>query len=288
MDALKFEGISVATVGPALGHAMMVDDVTLSQAEAAGVAGSPVKVFVDHDESIDSLIGFLANFRIVEDQLRADLELLGSHPQATFYSEILTKAPNRVGFSMTFSGTPDEQDGKRFARVSELVSVDLVSRPAANPDGVFRAGSEPEAKDMMHEDFQHPQVDTAEEGMGNPAPIEKVEFDAQAAIESLAASVADLKSTVDGLAAAKEETPAPVAAPVDSEMAAKLDAAMSKLSALEVELAARGDNAITGNGSAVSVEDAYASGDRATKFEIVRKALEASDFSLINKLKQSK
>ena len=279
MDALKFEGISVATVGPALGHAMMVDEVTLLQAEAAGVAGSPVKVFVDHDESIDSLIGFLANFRIVEDQLRADLELLGSHPQATFYSEILTKAPNRVGFSMTFSGTPDEQDGKRFARVSELVSVDLVSRPAANPDGVFRAGSEPEAT---------PEVDTAAVGMTENSSVAKVEFDAQAAIESLAASVADLKSTVDGLAAAKEETPAPVAAPVDSEMAAKLDAAMTKLSALEVELAARGDNAITGNGSAVSVEDAYASGDRATKFEIVRKALEASDFSLINKLKQSK
>jgi hypothetical protein len=269
MDALKFEGISV---GPALGHAMMVDETTLSQAEAAGVAGSPVKVFVDHDESIDSLIGFLANFRIVEDQLRADLELLGSHPQATFYSEILTKAPNRVGFSMTFSGTPDEQDGKRFARVSELVSVDLVSRPAANPDGVFRAGSEPEAT---------PEVDTAAVGMTENSSVAKVEFDAQAAIESLAASVADLKSTVDGLAA-------PVAAPVDSEMAAKLDAAMTKLSALEVELAARGDNAITGNGSAVSVEDAYASGDRATKFEIVRKALEASDFSLINKLKQSK
>jgi hypothetical protein len=275
MDSLKFEGISVATVGPALGHSMMVDDVTLLQAEEAGKVGSPVKVFVDHDESIDSLIGFLANFRIVEDQLRADLELLGSHPQAAFYQEILNKAPNRVGFSMTFSGQPDEQDGKRFARVSELVSVDLVSRPAANPDGVFRAGSEPE-------------VDTTAVGMGNPAPIQTVEFDAQAAIESLAASVADLKSTVDGLAASQDETPAPVAAPVNSEMSAKLDAAMSKLSALEVELAARGDNAISGNGSAVSVEDAYATGDRATKFEIVRKALEARDFSLISKLKSNK
>jgi hypothetical protein len=275
MDSLNFEGISVATVGPALGHSMMVDDVTLLQAEEAGKVGSPVKVFVDHDESIDSLIGFLSNFRIVEDQLRADLDLLGSHPQASFYSEILNKAPNRVGFSMTFSGQPDEQDGKRFARVSELVSVDLVSRPAANPDGVFRAGSEP-------------QVDTAVVGMTENTSVAKVEFDAQAAIESLAASVADLKSTVDGLAASQDETPAPVAAPVNSEMSAKLDAAMSKLSALEVELAARGDNAISGNGSAVSVEDAYAAGDRATKFEIVRKALEARDFSLISKLKSNK
>ena len=279
MDALKFEGISVATVGPALGHAMMVDETTLSQAEAAGVAGSPVKVFVDHDESIDSLIGFLSNFRIVEDQLRADLDLLGSHPQAAFYSEILNKAPNRVGFSMTFSGQPDEQDGKRFARVSELVSVDLVSRPAANKNGVFRAASEPEAA---------PKVDTAAVGMTENTSVAKVEFDAQAAIEALTASVADLKSTVDGIAASQDETPAPVAAPVNSEMSAKLDAAMSKLSALEVELAARGDNAISGNGSAVSVEDAYAAGDRATKFEIVRKALEARDFALISKLKNNK
>jgi hypothetical protein len=276
MDSLKFEGISVATVGPALGHSMMVDDVTLLQAEEAGKVGSPVKVFVDHDESIDSLIGFLANFRIVEDQLRADLELLGSHPQAAFYMEILNKAPNRVGFSMTFSGQPEEQDGKRFARVAELVSVDLVSRPAANPDGVFRAGSEPETA---------PKVDTAAVGMTDTTSVAKVEFDAQAAIEALTASVADLKSTVDGIAASQDETPAPVAAPVDSEMSVKLDAALNKLSALEVELAARGDNAISGNGSAVSVEDAYASGDRATKFEIVRKALEARDFSLISKLK---
>ena len=279
MDSLNFEGISVATVGPALGHSMMVDDVTLLQAEEAGKVGSPVKVFVDHDESIDSLIGFLSNFRIVEDQLRADLDLLGSHPQAAFYSEILNKAPNRVGFSMTFSGQPDEQDGKRFARVSELVSVDLVSRPAANPDGVFRAGSEPEAA---------PQVDTTAVGMTENTSVAKVEFDAQAAIEALTASVADLKSTVDGIAASQDETPAPVAAPVDSEMSAKLDAAMSKLSALEVELAARGDNAISGNGSAVSVEEAYAAGDRSTKFEIVRKALEARDFSLISKLKSNK
>lgn len=281
MDPLKFEGISVATVGPALGHAMMVDDVTLLQAEQAGVAGSPVKVFVDHDESIDSLIGFLTNFRIAEDQLRADLELLGSHPQASFYSEILTKAPQRVGFSMTFSGTPEEsQDGKRLARVTELVSVDLVSRPAANPDGVFRAGSAPEAA---------PEVDTAAESMGTPAPTEQ--FDAKAAIEALAAELrAEIKSALEEKAEATTEAPAPAPAEDSkaAELAAKLEAVTSKLSAMEVELAARGDNAVTGNGSALSVEDAYASGDRATKFEIVRKALEAGDFATISKLKSNK
>lgn len=279
MDPLKFEGISVATVGPALGHSMMVDDVTLLQAEAAGVSGSPVKVFVDHDESIDSLIGFLNNFRIAEDQLRADLELLGSHPQSGFYSEILTKAPQRVGFSMTFSGRPEEQDGQRLARVTELVSVDLVSRPAANPDGVFRAGNDSADQNA------DPAVDTAQQGM-DPKSENKDEFDPKAAYELLAASLAELKTAVEALNADKEDKPA-TEPEQDSEMAAKLDAAMSKLSALEVELAARGDSAVTGNGSAVSVEDAYASGDRNAKFEIVRKALAAGDFVTISKLKQS-
>ena len=281
MDSLKFEGISVATVGPALGHSMMVDDVTLLQAEEAGKVGSPVKVFVDHDESIDSLIGFLADFRIEGDQLRADLELLASHPQSSFYQEILTKAPNRVGFSMTFSGVPEEsEEGTRLARVKELVSVDLVSRPAANPDGVFRAMPVAEVA---------PAVDTNEKGMDQKSAPEQ--FDAKAAIEAMAAELrAEIKSALEEKVEATTEAPAP--APVEdskaAELAAKLESVTSKLSALEVELAARGDNAISGNGSAVSVEDAYATGDRATKFEIVRKALEARDFSLISKLKSNK
>ena len=281
MDSLKFEGISVATVGPALGHSMMVDDVTLLQAEEAGKVGSPVKVFVDHDESIDSLIGFLADFRIEGDQLRADLELLASHPQSSFYQEILTKAPNRVGFSMTFSGVPEEsEEGTRLARVKELVSVDLVSRPAANPDGVFRAMPVAEVA---------PAVDTAAMGMDQKSAPEQ--FDAKAAIEAMAAELrAEIKSALEEKVEATTEAPAP--APVEdskaAELAAKLESVTSKLSALEVELAARGDNAISGNGSAVSVEEAYAAGDRNTKFEIVRKALEARDFALISKLKNNK
>lgn len=244
MAALKFEGISVATVGPALGHEMFVDDVTLLQAEQAGLAGSPVKVFVDHDESIDSLIGFLSAFRIEEDQLRADLELLGSHPQAEFYAEILTKAPGRVGFSMTFSGKPEDVGDRRFARVENLVSVDLVSRPAANPDGVFKAGS------------VAPQVDTSAEGM-TEASIENKEaqFDAKAAIEALSAVVSKLEETVAAIAAEKAEV-APEAATVaeaeevkaeDAAPAvenAELSALSAKVAELEIALAAKGADAV--------------------------------------------
>ena len=250
MAALKFEGISVATVGPALGHEMFVDDVTLLQAEQAGLAGSPVKVFVDHDESIDSLIGFLSGFRIEEDQLRADLELLGSHPQADFYAEILTKAPGRVGFSMTFSGKPEDVGDRRFARVENLVSVDLVSRPAANPDGVFKAGS------------VEPQVDTPAGGMDEKSVPAQVEFDAKAAIEALSATVAKLEESVAAIAAEKSEpaeAPAVEAEEVKAEEAApvvesaELSALSAKVAELEIALAAKGSEAVSSN--AVASED---------------------------------
>ncbi len=246
MAELKFDGISVATVGPALGHEMFVDDVTLLQAEQAGQAGSPVKVFVDHDESIDSLIGLLNNFRIEEDQLRADLELLSAHPQAEFYAEILSKAPGRVGFSMAFSGKPEELGDRRFARVENLVSVDLVSRPAANKEGVFRAGSEP-AK-----------IDTPTEGMTENIVSQEVEFDAKAAIEALTAVVSKLEESVAAIAADKsepaeaevaaEEVKAEEAAPAAEP--AELSALSAKVAELEIALAAKGSEAVASNGAA--------------------------------------
>jgi len=249
MAELKFNGISVATVGPAVGHDMFVDDVTLLQAEQAGQAGSPVKVFVDHDESIDSLIGLLNNFRIEEDQLRADLELLSAHPQAEFYAEILSKAPGRVGFSMAFSGKPEELGEKRFARVENLVSVDLVSRPAANREGVFRAGIEPA------------QVDTSAEGMTEVSQPVEAQFDAKAAFDLLVASVAKLEETVAALAerdpnagvtpiveqSPKVEEPAAEEA---AREAAELSALSAKVAELEIALAAKGSEAVASNGAA--------------------------------------
>jgi hypothetical protein len=238
---------------------MFVDDVTLLQAEQAGVAGSPVKVFVDHDESIDSLIGLLNNFRIEEDQLRADLELLSAHPQAEFYAEILSKAPGRVGFSMAFSGKPEELGDRRFARVESLVSVDLVSRPAANREGVFRAGSE--SLDRMHKDFQHPEVDTTAKGMTEVSKPEEAQFDAKAAIEALSAVVSKLEETVAAIAADKSE-PAEaevVAEEVKAEEAAppaesaELSALSAKVAELEIALAAKGSEAVASN--AVASED---------------------------------
>jgi hypothetical protein len=218
------------------------------------VAGSPVKVFVDHDESIDSLIGLLSNFRIEEDQLRADLELLSAHPQAEFYAEILSKAPGRVGFSMAFSGKPEEVGDRRFARVENLVSVDLVSRPAANREGVFRAGTEP--LDRMHKDFKHP-VDTSAEGMTDVS-IEnnEAQFDAKAAFEALSAKLEEVISAIAADKSEPAEAPAVEAEEVKAEEAAtavesaELSALSAKVAELEIALAAKGSEAVSSNGAA--------------------------------------
>jgi hypothetical protein len=209
---------------------------------------------VDHDESIDSLIGLLSNFRIEEDQLRADLELLSAHPQAEFYAEILSKAPGRVGFSMAFSGKPEEVGDRRFARVENLVSVDLVSRPAANREGVFRAGTEP--LDRMHKDFKHP-VDTSAEGMTDVS-IEnnEAQFDAKAAFEALSAKLEEVISAIAADKSEPAEAPAVEAEEVKAEEAAtavesaELSALSAKVAELEIALAAKGSEAVSSNGAA--------------------------------------
>jgi hypothetical protein len=150
---------------------------------------------------------------------------------------------------MAFSGKPEELGDRRFARVENLVSVDLVSRPAANREGVFRAGSEPV------------QVDTSAEGMTESSVTEQVEFDAKAAIEALTAVVSKLEESVAAIAADKSE-PAEaevVAEEVKSEEAApapeaaELSALSAKVAELEIALAAKGSEAVASN--AVASED---------------------------------
>lgn len=153
---------------------------------------------------------------------------------------------------MAFSGKPEEVGEKRFARVENLVSVDLVSRPAANREGVFRAGIEPS------------QVDTSAEGMTEVSQPAEAQFDAKAAFDLLVASVAKLEETVAALAERDpnagvtpivEESPKaeePAAEEAAPE-AAELSALSAKVAELEIALAAKGSEAVASN--AIASED---------------------------------
>jgi len=225
MAKTLFPGISVITAGPALGHDMMIDAETLNQVQLLGEASEPVKVLADHSNQIDRIIGMLYGFRIDGNRVRADLELLAAHPDVEYYSELIQKLPDQIGFSISFSGIPDEDDnGMRLARVSDLLSVDLVTEAAANAS-VYAAPVDKTARLMTATQTETTQP--AATAAPAPAP-EAPAFDAKAAIENLStrldaalAQLAELSAKLTATATEPDPDPEPATAPV--AMSAKVE-----------------------------------------------------------------
>jgi hypothetical protein len=132
-------GVSVATIGEARGHAVKLDRTTLDQLKALADKAGSVRVGIDHWSGFEGIAGSLRAFRIEGDNLRADLHLLENHPARERILEMAEKMPGNFGLSIAYVGSSEEKDGVAFARISELLSVDLVDAPAANPSGLFAA-----------------------------------------------------------------------------------------------------------------------------------------------------
>ena len=136
-------GVSVITSGLiARGHDLEVDQVTLDQMQACADAKGQVPVKVDHKSGAAAVCGFLTKFRQEDGKLKADWFLLESHPQKAQILEVAQRMPRGVGLSASFV-SPEKpertQSGKAAARCLELISVDYVTLPAANPNGMFAA-----------------------------------------------------------------------------------------------------------------------------------------------------
>jgi hypothetical protein len=146
-EAGVIRGVSVLTSGlVARGHDLAVDGVTLKQLIAAAEAkGGQVPVKVDHKSGAAAVCGYLDNFHLDGGKAKADWHLLATHPQRDQILEVAQRMPTGVGLSASFIAPPDAERGK--ARVQELISVDYVTLPAANPDGLFSARTrrDPEA-----------------------------------------------------------------------------------------------------------------------------------------------
>ena len=150
-------GVAVITKGPALGHGMSVDDTTLAGVVAqANTYEGGMKVKLDHTDSAGAIVGYLRNFRIEGDAVRADLTLLKSSPHRDYVLEIASTIPDTFGLSIAFSGTDEKVGDNWFARCAEIYSADIVSEPAANPSGLFQAGdtTQPTSSDMTPEEIQ--------------------------------------------------------------------------------------------------------------------------------------
>ena len=133
------KGVSLISEGPALGHGVNIDATTLEQVkEAALKYEGGLKVKMDHHGGAGDIIGFVDNLRIDGPKLLGDLHLLQNSPHRAYILEIAEKIPDTFGLSIAFSGAVEVgADKKMLQRCSEIYSVDLVSDPAANAEGLF-------------------------------------------------------------------------------------------------------------------------------------------------------
>lgn len=137
-------GVSVITAGiTARGHHLEVDMTTLRQIKECAEKMGTVPTKWNHKTGADAVNGYLKNFHIEGNQLRADWHLLRSHSQYDQAIELAERMPKNVGLSAAFLGDdePIEKEGKKLmaARCDTLISVDLVATPAANPSGLLQA-----------------------------------------------------------------------------------------------------------------------------------------------------
>lgn len=136
------KGVTVITSGvTAKGHDLEVDDTTVEQIVECGRKAKKVQMKYDHKSGVTAIGGHLTNFRVENGKGKADLHLLKSHEETAKTIEKAETMPECFGLSAAFAGPEKgEKVGKKFAaRCTELLAVDCVTSPAANPTGLFSA-----------------------------------------------------------------------------------------------------------------------------------------------------
>lgn len=102
-----------------------------------------VPVRLDHGSGFKDQVGYIDNFSMSEGKLRGDLVLLQKHEKTPSVLEMAVKMPECFGLSVSFREHPPVKSAggdKAFVRCKEAMYVDIVSRPAANPDGMLSEG----------------------------------------------------------------------------------------------------------------------------------------------------
>ncbi len=144
-------GVALLTAGiKAKGHDLHIDEETLEQVFECAVRRGQVPVKLDHKTGIENVCGYLTNFRKEGAKLLGDWFLLKSHREYETTLEKADRMPGCFGMSAAFVGKESVgRNGLKCARCEDLVSVDCVTQPAANPNGLFSVdtGDEGMAKD---------------------------------------------------------------------------------------------------------------------------------------------
>jgi len=191
--ATKLKNVSILTAGEAKGHNLLIDETSLQQALAVAQSMGRIKVTNGHGaQQVMDILGYVENFRIEGSRLLGDLTLLNSD-KADYVANLAGLMPDQFGLSLTFSGVPEDRAGERFARVTEIYDVSVVTQPAANPAGMFSAFSRLPVDTFSKPQMDTPIVDSKKEELSAPAPVAeiKTETPAPAPVEAPKAELAE-------------------------------------------------------------------------------------------------
>ena len=187
VDAEKgiLRNVSFIARGPAIGHSayvgderlpMVVDDQTLQQVfESLKAKTKGVKSRLAHPFLEDGIVARLgrANVKKVDTaagKVRGDINLgtySKSTPKGDLWSYVMglaTEDAESIGLSIVFDPAPSEKqitdDGIAVAavRVSNVLAVDVVDDPAANPDGLFGRGDGPAGNPTDGDSLMNPEL----------------------------------------------------------------------------------------------------------------------------------
>lgn len=133
------KGVSLITGDcVAEGHDLHVDATTVQQLHALAKTKGKVPVNLDHGSGIKDMNGYVTNFHMDGVKMRGDWHLLKNHTETQLMLERATEMPECFGLSVAFKGKGVAvKGGKKAARAEKLLSVDCVTRPAANSEGLF-------------------------------------------------------------------------------------------------------------------------------------------------------
>lgn len=167
-EARVIRGVSCAQAVEALGHGLLLDDITLEQiAEQGNAAKAGIKSRFTHpglsSDGLGKYLGRLREFRVDGDKVLANLhisDLASKSPSGDLGSYVMNMAeeePDMLGLSVVMDPEPtwelegggsiSAKDAKKrpenattdkpVIRVKKFVSCDVVDEPAANRDGMF-------------------------------------------------------------------------------------------------------------------------------------------------------
>lgn len=157
------KGVSLISIGPALGHDLFVDGKSLGTI-LDEIEGSNLPAYITHrgalfEDRLTREIGFFTNFQISGERLLGDFQAFESFQEDDSRKfnrlfEMAEKMPERFGLSIVFnaslawateSGDVESDEKPEDAlfsfpsiRVAEVSSADFVDQPAANQKGLFR------------------------------------------------------------------------------------------------------------------------------------------------------